>query len=114
MEQSPIWRLGTASDQFKLVGGEFSSTWKMQRDYLMQDGAGLVGLFLFILALTAWLFTRRAGVAAEPIQRAYGRPFAASLLIALVSLGWLAPNPPRLFFAALFLLVAANLKPVQT
>ena len=105
LEQSPIWRLGTASDQFKLVGGEFSSTWKMQRDYLVQDGAGLVGLFLFILALTGWLFTRRAGMAAEPIQRAYGRPFAASLLIALVSLGWLAPNPPRLFFAALFLLV---------
>jgi potassium-dependent mechanosensitive channel len=105
LEQSPIWRLGTASDQFKLVGGEFSSTWKMQRDYLVQDGAGLVGLFLFILVLTAWLFTRRAGVAAEPIQRAYGRPFAAALLIALVSLGWLAPNPPRLFFAALFLLV---------
>lgn len=104
LEQSPIWHLGAASTQFELVGTEFSSTWKIQRDYLAQDGAGLVGLFFFILVLTAWLFTRRAGVAAEPIQRAYGRPFAASLLIALVSLGWLAPNPPRFFFAVLFLL----------
>jgi potassium-dependent mechanosensitive channel len=105
LEQSPIWRLGAASAQFELVGAEFSSTWKIQRDYLAQDGAGLVGLFFFILVLTAWLFTRRAGVASEPIQRAYGRPFAASLLIALVSLGWLAPNPPRFFFGVLFLLV---------
>ena len=105
LEQSPIWRLGAASDQFKLVGGEFGSTWKMQRDYLVQDGAGLVGLFLFILALTAWLFTRRAGVAADPIQRAYGRPIAASLLIALMSVWWLAPDPPTLFYEALLLLV---------
>ena len=105
LEQSPIWRLGAASTQFELVGAELGSTWRMLRDHLMQDAAGLVGLFFGILGLTAWLFTRRAGVAAEPVQRAYGRPFAAASLVALVSLGWLAPNPPRLFYEALLLLV---------
>jgi small-conductance mechanosensitive channel len=105
LEQSPIWRLGAASAQFEHVGAQLDATWQMLRDYLVQDGAGLVGLFFGILALTAWLFTRRSGVASEPLQRAYGRPFAAALLIALVALGWLAPNPPRLFFEALFLLL---------
>jgi small-conductance mechanosensitive channel len=62
-------------------------------------------LFLCILVLTAWLFTRRPALAVEPVQRAYGRPFAAALLIALVLLGWLAPNPPRLFYAVLALLI---------
>ena len=38
-------------------------------------------------------------------QRAYGRPVAASLLIALMSLWWLAPDPPTLFYEALLVLV---------
>jgi small-conductance mechanosensitive channel len=105
LEQAPIWRLGAPSAEFKRVGAELNATWQMQQDYLVQDGAGLVGLFLGILILTAWLFSRRPALPVEPIQRAYGRPIAAALLIALVLLGWLAPNPPRLFYEVLLLLV---------
>ncbi len=38
------------------------------------------------------------------LQRAYGRPVVASLLIALMSLWWLAPDPPLLFYEALLVL----------
>ena len=105
LEHAPIWRLGAPSAEFERVGAELRSAWQMQWDYLVQDGAGLVGLFLAILVLTAWLFSRRPALVVEPVQRAYGRPFAAALLIALVLLGWLAPNPPRLFYAVLALLI---------
>lgn len=105
LEQAPIWRLGAPSAEFERVGAELNATWQMQRDYLVQDGAGLVGVFLCILILTAWLFTRRPALLVEPIQRAYGRPVAAAVLIALVLLGWLASNPPRLFYEVMLLLV---------
>jgi hypothetical protein len=88
LEHAPIWRLGAPSAEFERVGAELRSAWQMQWDYLVQDGAGLVGLFLAILVLTAWLFSRRPALVVEPVQRAYGRPFAAALLIALVLLGW--------------------------
>lgn len=104
-EESPIWHLGDVSEQLKRVGAELGSTWQMQRHYFLQNGARLVGIFLCIFVLTGWLFVKRAGVSDQSAQRGYGRPFTAALLIALVSLGWLAPNPPRLFFEALFLFV---------
>lgn len=105
LEQAPIWRLGTPSGEFERVGAELNATWQMQRDYLVQDGIGLVGWFLGILVLSAWLFTRRSALVVEPVLRAYGRPIAAALLIALVLLGWVASNPPRLFYEVLLLLV---------
>ncbi|MBL8419638.1 MAG: mechanosensitive ion channel [Dechloromonas sp.] len=105
LEQAPIWRLGAPSAEFEHVGAQLNATWQMQWDYLVQDGARLGGLFLSILVLTIWLFTRRPGLLVAPVQRAYGRPFAAALLIALVLLWWLAPSPPRLFYEVLLLLV---------
>lgn len=104
LDQAPIWRLGNLSDQLKRVGAELGSTWHMQHYYLAQHGAELAGIFIGILALTCWLFTRCAGKIAESAQCGYGVPFTASLLVALVSVGWLAPNPPRVLFEALFLL----------
>ncbi len=104
LEQSPIWQLGTASTQFQLVGAKLSASWQMQQEFLLQDGARLVVLFFFILILSTWLLTRRAGETVEPTQCAYGRPLTASFLLALVALGWLASDPPRLFFELLVLL----------
>ena len=104
-EKVPIWRLGDAAEQLRQVRAELVSTWHLQRHYFVNHGARLAVLFIGIFAVSCWLFTRRPGVPAQSAQCGYGRPFAASLLIALVSLGWLAPNPPRLFFEALFLLV---------
>ncbi len=104
LEQSPIWQLEAASTQFKLVAEKIGAARQTQQDFLLQDGARLVVLFFFILILSTWLFTRRAGETVEPIQRAYGRPVTAAFLLALVAVGWLASDPPRLFFELLFLL----------
>ena len=105
LEQAPIWRLGDVSEQVRHVDAELSSIWQLQRHYFVNNGARLAVIFFCIFAVSGWLFTRRKGVSDQSAQCGYGRPFVASLLIALVSLGWLAPNPPRLFFEALFLLV---------
>ncbi len=105
VEKSPIWQLGAAPAQFEHVAAELRAAWRVLRDYLVQDGAGLAGLFLGVLALTGWLFTRGGRQDAGSAQRAYGRPVAASLLIALMSLWWLAPDPPILFYEALLVLV---------
>src|SRR5206468_7835194 len=63
------------------------------------------GLFFSALALAGWLFTRGARQGTGSAQRAYGRRIAASLLIALMSLWWLAPDPPVLFYEALVVLL---------
>src|SRR5439155_12591319 len=102
---SPLWHLGTAPTQFQLVAVELRSTWLLLRDYLMREGAGLAGVFFGVLALTVWLFTKRSEESAGSAQRAYGRPIAASLLIALMSLWWLSSEPPVLFYEALLILV---------
>ena len=72
--------------------------------YFVRDGTYLAALFVGILALTGWLF-HRGSRGAGSAQHAYGRPFAASLLIALMSLWWLAPDPPTLFYEALLVLL---------
>src|SRR5439155_16387710 len=105
LQESPLWHLGTAPTQFHLVAVELRSTWLLLRDYLMREGAGLAGVFFGVLALTVWLFTKRSEEGAGSAQRAYGRPIAASLLIALMSLWWLSSEPPVLFYEALLILV---------
>jgi small-conductance mechanosensitive channel len=105
LEQSPLWRLGATPADFALLGAELRPSWRVLRDYLSREGAALAGLFFGVLAVTAWLFMRRSATQARSVQRAYGRPIAASLLVALMTLGWLAPDPPRLFYEALFVLV---------
>ncbi len=104
-QELPLWQLDAAPAQFQLVVVELRSTWQSLRDYLVQAGGGLAFLFFGTLALTFWLLSRKAGEGAGPAPRAYGRPVAASLLIALMSLWWLAPDPPVLFYEALLLLV---------
>ncbi len=104
LERAPIWRLGDVAEQAGQVVAELSSIWQLQRHYFVNHGARLAGIFFCIFAVSGWLFTRRAGVSEQSAQCGFGRPFTAALLVALVSLGWLAPNPPRLFFEALFLL----------
>ena len=105
LQESPLWHLDTAPGQFQLVAAEMRSTCLLLRDYLVQAGTGLAGVFLGVLALTVWLFTRTPQEGAGSAQRAYGRPIAASLLIALMSLWWLSREPPVLFYEALLILV---------
>jgi small-conductance mechanosensitive channel len=105
LEQSPLWQIGAAPAHFELVAAEVGAAWRLLRDYLVREGARLAGLFLGILVLTLWLFTRKSGHDAQSAQHAYGRPLAASLLIALMALLWLAPDPPILFNVALLVLI---------
>jgi small-conductance mechanosensitive channel len=60
--------------------------------------------FFGIVLATWWLFTRRPARDLGPAQRAYGRPIAASMLIALVSVWWWAPSAPVVFYELLLLL----------
>ena len=105
LERNPLWQLGAAPAQFGRVAAELGATGRVLRDYLVQEGARLSVLFVGVLALTGWLFTKGSGQGDRPVQGAYGRPVAASLLIALMSLWWLAPDPPILFYEALLVLV---------
>jgi hypothetical protein len=105
VERAPIWQLGAAHAQLGQVAAELGAAWRSLRDYLVRDRVGLAALFFGVLAFTGWLFTRGSGQDVRSAQRAYGRPGAASLLIALMALGWLAPDPPILFYEALLVLV---------
>ena len=104
LEQSGLWQFRAAHAGLELVAAELRATWRVLQDYLLREGAGLAGLFFGVFLLTAWLFNRRSGEDVGSLQRAYGRPIAASLLIALMSLWWLAPDPPVLFYEALLVL----------
>ena len=105
LEKSPLWQLGAAPAQFEHVAAELVRPGGRCGLLRCASASRLAGLFLGVLALTAWLFTRGSGQDAGSAQRAYGRPVAASLLIALMSLWWLAPDPPLLFYEALLVLV---------
>lgn len=96
--KAPIWRLGDATEQILQIRAELNATQQLQQHYFVNHGVRLASLFFGIFAVSYWLFTRRTGVSARSAQCGYGRPFAGSLLIALVSLGWLAQSTPRLFF----------------
>jgi small-conductance mechanosensitive channel len=104
LEQSSLWQIGAAPARLDVVADEVATAWRSLGTYFARDGAYLAALFVGILALTGRLFlrgSRGAGTA----QHAYGRPVAASLLIALMSLWWLAPDPPTLFYEALLVLL---------
>lgn len=105
LEESSLWRLGGAPAQFDLVASELRAGDRLLREYLSRNGARLAGTFLGIFALTCWLFTKKAPPDAAPAQRAFGRPVAASLLIALMTIWWLAPDPPIIFHEALLVIV---------
>ena len=105
VERSSIWQLAAVPAQFERVAADLGATWRSLREYLLRERGALGGLFVGVLAVAYWLFVRRSGQDAETPQRAYGRPIAASLLIALMSLFWLLPDPPILFYEALFVLV---------
>jgi len=104
LEQAPLWQVGAAPARLEVVSAEVGTAWRSLAAYFARDGTYLAALFVGILALTGWLF-RRGPQGAGSAQHAYGRPFAASLLIALMSLWWLAPDPPTLFYEALLLLL---------
>jgi small-conductance mechanosensitive channel len=105
LEESSLWRLGAAPAHFDLVAAEVRTAGRLLGDYFAREGTALAGLFFGVLALTIWLFTRGPGHDARSAQRAYGRPVAASLLIALMALWWLSLDPPLLFYEALLVLV---------
>ena len=105
LEQTPLWRLGTASAQVERVAADLRAAWRLLRTYLERDGAGLAALFLGVLALTGWLYSRGSPQDAGSAQRGYGRPGAASLLVALTAVWALAPDPPTYFLLALLALL---------
>ena len=105
LDQTPLWRLGTASAQVERVAADLRAAWRLLRTYLERDGAGLAALFLGVLALTGWLYSRGSPQDAGSAQRGYGRPGAASLLVALTAVWALAPDPPTYFLLALLALL---------
>ena len=53
-----LWQLGAAPARFDVVAAEVATAWRSLRDYLRARGALLAALFVGVLALTGWLFTR--------------------------------------------------------
>jgi small-conductance mechanosensitive channel len=104
LETSPLWELGTEPPRFGLVAMELRKAAHSLQEYFAEHGARLALAFFGIVAATWWLFTRRPARDLGPAQRAYGRPAAASMLIALVSLAWWAPAAPVVFYEFLLLL----------
>jgi potassium-dependent mechanosensitive channel len=104
LEQAPLWQVGAGPARFDVVAAEVATAWRSLRAYFARDGTYLAAVFVGVLALTGWLFTR-GPQGAGSAQHAYGRPLAASLLIALMSLWWLAPDPPTLFYEGLLILL---------
>jgi len=105
LEKSSLWQLGAIPSQFGRVASELQTSSRLLRDYLADTGARLAAWFLSILALTWWLLR------AKPVQRGvpaqddvYSQPVIAALLVALMSLWWLAPSPPIAFYVALLAL----------
>ncbi len=104
LETASLWQLGVAPSQFGTVASAMRSGDHLLREYFAENGARLAGAFLGVLLLTWWLLSKRSLQDAVPAQGAHGQPVAASLLIALVSLWWLAPSPPIIFYEVLLAL----------
>jgi potassium efflux system protein len=104
LEESSLLQLGAAHETFDFVAAELGAAWRMLRGYFAQHGPGLAALFLGMLAFNKWLFTRRKPQDPALAQCAYGRPGAASLLVALMALWWLAADPPVIFYELLLAL----------
>ena len=105
LERSPLWQLGSVPAQIELVAADLRAAWQVLRSYFAREWTGLAWLLFTVSALTIWLFTRGYGPDVRSAQRAYGRPVAASLLIALIVLRLWAPDPPILFSELLLMLV---------
>ena len=104
LETASLWQLGKAPSQFGAVAVELGKAAHTLREYLAEHGGRLAAAFFGILALSWWLFTRQPVQDLGPAQRAYGRPGAASVLIALMSSVWWAPAAPVVFYMLLLLL----------
>ena len=104
LETASLWQLGKAPSQLGVVAVELGKAAHTLREYLAEHGGRLATAFLGILALSWWLFTRKPEQDLGPAQRAYGRPVAASVLIALMSSVWWAPAAPVVFYMLLLLL----------
>ena len=104
LEQSSLWQVAGAPARFEVVAAEVATAWQSLGTYFARDGMLLAALFVGAMALSGWLFIR-GSKGTGSAQHAYGRPFAASLLIAVMSLWWLAPDPPTLFYAGLLMLL---------
>ncbi len=104
LETSSLWQLGAAPSQFELVASGLRTGDRLMREYLVENGARLAGLFFGILVLAWWLLGRKSLPDTGPAQSAFGHPVAASILIALMSLWGLAPAPPIVFYEVLLVL----------
>ena len=104
LEQSSLREVGAIPARLEVVTAEIATAWQSLATYFAREGTFLAALFVGVLALTRWLFSR-GPQSAGSARHAYGRPFAASLLIALMSLWWLAPDPPTLFYEGLLILL---------
>ena len=105
LETASLWQLGRAPSQFgtrRRRTGQGGAT--RCASILAEHGGRLAAAFFGILALSWWLFTRKPVQDLGPAQRAYGRPVAASMLIALMSSVWWAPAAPIVFYMLLLLL----------
>ncbi len=58
LEQAPLWQLGAAPARFDVVGVEVATAWRLLGTYFAREGTFLAALFVGVLALTGWLFTR--------------------------------------------------------
>ena len=105
LEQSSLGQLLALPAGFDLIDDELRTAWRLLGTYVSRNGTYLAGLFVGALALSGWLFLRGARQGSGAAQRAYGQPLAASLLIALMTMWWLAIDPPTLFYEALLLLL---------
>lgn len=105
LERSSLWQLAAVPARLDVVADEVRTAWQLLGSYVSRNGTYLAGLFLGVLVLTGWLFIRGPRLGVVAVQHAYGQPLAASVLIALMAVWWLAPDPPTLFYEALLLLL---------
>ncbi|HRI17949.1 MAG TPA: mechanosensitive ion channel, partial [Burkholderiaceae bacterium] len=107
LESTAIWRLGEdAGTSVSAVSKRLEGSALLLRAYFVRHGGELALTVGLCCLRCLWLFRRAAPATAPAAQRAWNRPLAASLLIALVALFWFAPNPPIVFYSLLVLAIA--------
>ena len=103
LDSLPIWHLDATHDAPGEHGLGADAGAASLRQYLAREGGRLGLLFAGVFALCWWLFTRPPVAGESPARRAYGSPIAASLLLALTALWWLAPDPPLRWYSVLLI-----------
>ena len=98
LETLPIWQLGARPGERSLSLPSLAVGAAELRAYIVGEGRQLALLAVAVFGLCWWLFSRPAAPGASASRLAYGRPASASLLIAMVALWWLSPDPPVLFY----------------